>query len=64
MSLTPDNSRSGSCRMSTRVIGLEGIRNQTQEEVPVRAILQHSQDILGEVKRSSGRASTWMGGPS
>ena len=46
MSLTPDNSLSGSCRMSTRVIGLEGIRNQTQEEVPVRAILQHSQDIL------------------
>ena len=46
MSLTPDNSLSGSCRMSAGVIGLEGIRNQTQAEVPVRAILQHSQDIL------------------
>ena len=46
MSLTPDNSLNGSCKMSARVIELEGIRNQTQEEVPVRAILQHSQDIL------------------
>ena len=46
MSLAPDNSLSGSCRMSTRVIGPEGIRNQTQEEIPVRAILHHSRDIL------------------
>ena len=29
MSLAPDNSLNGSCRMSTRVIGLGGIRNQT-----------------------------------
>ena len=46
MSLTPDNSLNGSCKMSARVIELEGIRNQTQEEVPVRAILQHSLDIM------------------
>ena len=46
MNLTLDNSLSGSCRMSARVTELEGIRNQTQEEVPVRAILQHSLDFL------------------